>query len=186
MAKPFYEPGRYWGRITHQKLGETKTGKPQLVLSFLVVGKLNPVDPDGDLLPVPQQYERSIFRVITENTIDYVMEDLEALEFTGGSFQHFDEESPDCCDLRGKERAFSCKHDEDQNGQPREQWGLAKDGGGPQVKPLDNKAARQLDAMFGKRLKKAAGNGAKARTEAAAPQSPPPAAASGPSDDIPF
>jgi len=156
MAKTFYEPGRYWGTITRQRLGETKTGKAQLVLSFQVLGKINPADPQGELLPVPAQYERTVFRVITDKTIGYVTDDLLTLGFTGASFQDFDEGSPNCCDLRNHEHAFSCTHENDQDGEPREKWSIARDSTGPNVKALDEKAIRKLDAMFGKHLKELA------------------------------
>ena len=155
MARPFYEPGRYWGKITRQKLGQASTGTPQLVLSFTVLGKVDPADPDGNLLPVMQQYERTIFRSITEKTIEWVGQDLETLGFTGGSYRQFDEDDPECCDLRGNELAFSCNHEAHyKTGEPCEKWSIASDGSGLEVKPLDDQAIRKLDAMFGKQLKK--------------------------------
>lgn len=174
MAKALhYEPGRYWGKVTNQKLTQSSTGNSQIVITFHIVGKVNPNDPDGDLLPCPNEYERSIFRTITEKTIQWVEQDLERLGFEGESFGQIDLEHPNCCDLRGKELAFSCTHEADNReefaGVLRERWSIATDGTGPQLKPLDSKAIRKLDAMFGKSLK-----GLKKRTKEALPAEPPP------------
>jgi len=202
---PTYEPGRYWGRITRQQLGQTSNGNPQFVLSFLIVGKVNPADPEGDLLAVPQQYERSVYRVITEKTTEYLLQDLEVLGFTGESFAALDENNSDCCDLRGTELAFTCTHEfrqaQDETGKwvntkdVRERWSIARDSTGPKVEPLTAKDVKKLDAMFGRALKqssaavKAAENPVEKPPEAKTePTIMEEAAAmdSKPEDDIPF
>ena len=155
MARIFYDQGRYWGKITRQRLGESSNGNPQLILSFTVLGKINPADPQGELLAVTQQYERTVFRTITDKTIDWVLKDLETIGFTGGSYGQFDENASDCCDVRGKELEFSCNHKAHyKTGEPVEEWSIASDSPGMEVEPLDNQAVRKLDAMFGKQLKK--------------------------------
>ena len=197
---PFYEPGRYWGRVTRQKLGKTRNGNPQLVLTFLVVGKVNPAEPDGDLLGVPEQYERSLYRVITDNTLDYVIQDLDTLGFVGDSYSQFDEEDLNCCSLFDKEYAFYCSHKPREvkdeatgtyvpTGELREEWSLARETTGVNVEPLDKKEARQLDAMFGKALKQLGGK--KPTAEKPPPQESAPRvhrdpAEAPPDDEIPF
>lgn len=167
MAKAlYYEPGRYWGKVTNQQLGVSGSGNAQIVITFRVLGKVNPADPDGDLLPCLNEYERSVFRTITDKTIEWVQQDLEKLGFDGDSFGQIDLQHSHCCDLRGTELAFSCTHEADNRaeyaGVLRERWSIASDSGAPQVKPLDSKALRQLDAMFGKSLKAIKKNGKKA------------------------
>lgn len=151
MSGPYFEPGRYWGRLKQQALGKTSNGNPQIILTFDIVGKINLSDPDGDLLSCPQ-YERTVFRVITQKTIDWVLQDLEALGFQGTSFGEIDPTQPRFQDLTGKELALYCDH-ETYEGKTREKWGIYSEGGGLQVKPLEAQDVRKLDAMFGKALK---------------------------------
>jgi hypothetical protein len=162
MARgPQYEVGRYIGKVTHQRLGETSSGKPQLVLSFQVLGMVNLSDPEGDLFSCPQG-ERSIYRVITEKTLDYAKSDMDSLEWYGDRWSQFDEENPSFVGIIGNEYAFFCKHEPKQaknddgewvaTDELREVWSIAQ-AGGPQVKPLEAKALSKLDAMFGKALK---------------------------------
>lgn len=154
MTKPFYPCGRYYGEITHQKLAETKTGNPQLVVSFLVKGGINPADPDGDLIAVAASYERTVFRVITDKTLQYAMEDLDALKWPGENWAQFDENASDCLDIRGQGAVFQCNHEPHyQTGELQERWSVGRNSTGPPVKPLDEKGARKLDALFGKALK---------------------------------
>ena len=141
----FYEPGRYVGRVTNHVLGRTKTGKPQFILTFEVIGKAD----GGD---VPANYERSVFRVITDKTVDYVMQDLDQLGFSGEKFGDLDVAESGVWDIRGQEFAFSCTHEE-YDGKHHERWSLARDGGTMQHTPLESKEVRQLDALFGRELK---------------------------------
>lgn len=167
---PAYDVGRYWGRITNQQLGESRNGHPQLVITFLILGRVDPTDPDGDLVPCDQR-ERSVFRVIMESTLDYVVEDLALLGFYGSSFRQLDLQAANAVNLCGSELAFFCDHDEYQ-GKVREKWSIARDGG-VQIKPLDDKAVRQLDAMFGAGLKTLPKPKAKPKPEPTAEVSPP-------------
>ncbi len=159
MARtPYYEQVRYWGKVVGQQLGVSSNDNPQIVITFQVLGKLNPEDPDGELLSCGEHYDRSIFLTVTSRTIEWVTRDLEQLGFDGNSFSQLDLNASDCCDLRGKEIAFTCKHEPHyKTGEPREKWNVANDSDGLQIKSLDAKGVRQLDAMFGKHLKKPAG-----------------------------
>lgn len=151
---PYYDPGRYWGKITRQALGQSSKGNPQLVITFLVLGRMNPEDPEGELLPCGQNYERSVYRTITDKTIDYVLEDLATLGFNGTSFGQLDPGVANHQSFIGQELALSCNHEPHyETGQPREVWGIARDGSGPVIKPLEPQAVRKLDALFGKALK---------------------------------
>jgi hypothetical protein len=159
---PQFAIGRYWGKVTHQRLGETSTGNYQLILSFQILGMVNLSDPEGDLLSCPQG-ERSFYRVLTESTIDFAKQDMNSLGWYGSKWSQFDEENTECFSIIGKEYAFYCKHEprnvkDEQTGkwvatsELKEVWGIAQ-AGGPQVKPLDNQKAKALDAMFGRALK---------------------------------
>ncbi len=158
---PTYDVGRYWGKVTHQRLGETSNGNYQLILSFSVLGMVNLSDPDGDLLRCPQG-ERSVYRVLTENTLEFAKQDMDVLGWYGSKWSQFDEENPDFVSIIGEELAFFCKHEprrvKDESGNwvntsdLREVWSIAQTGG-PMVKPLDQQKIKSLDTMFGRALK---------------------------------
>jgi len=145
----FYQPGRYLGCVTNHVLGRTKTGKPQFILTFEVLERIAGEGSE----PVAAKYERSVFRVITDKTVDYIMEDLDHLGFTHEKFGDLDVEKSGAWDIRGDEFEFSCTH-ESYEGKQHEKWQLARDGGGLQHTPLEVKEVRQLDALFGKALRK--------------------------------
>ena len=155
MARaPYYASGRYWGKITHQALTESSNGNPQVVVTFEVLGLVDPDNPDGDLLPCGQRNERSIFRAITAKTAEWVADDLRKLGFTSNKPSDVDLDSATCCDLRGNEAAFWCDHEPHyKTGEQQERWKVASDSPGLQVKPLEAKEVRKLDAMFGRFLK---------------------------------
>ncbi len=148
---PYYTPGKYLGKVVSQALGKTKNGNDQFVLTFVVQGKIDPADPDGALIEC-EKYERTVFRVFTPKTIEYIVNDLRTLGFEGGSFSLLDPETPSYHDFTGQEFAFTCEHDT-YDGQEREKWGIAREGGGLKVERLDNKAIRNLDATYGMALK---------------------------------
>lgn len=186
MMGTFYQPSRYWGKIVDHQMTKAKTGTPQFVITFLVVGRVNPEDPDGDLLGVEQQYERSVYRSITDKTVSYVLEDLQRLGVEIASWSELDMGDANAVALKGRELAFSCQHEPDQSGkQLREKWSIAGDGF--QHVPLERDDVRKLDALFGKALTKAkAGRTAPAlEPPVDAPFAPQPAEVARP-DDIPF
>ncbi len=155
--KPYYEPGRYWCKIVNQQLGKASTGNPQIVITFQVLGKVDLADPEGNLLRVNNDYERSYFRTITDKTAEWAVDDLHKLGFTGDSFGQLNLDHPNCCDLRGSEVSFTCAHEEDNRsdhrGEIKERWSVSGDGGTLKVAPLADKDVRKLDALFGKALK---------------------------------
>lgn len=150
--KPFYDADRYLVRITNQALGSTSKGNIQLVVSFLVLGKPDPANPEN-YFPAKQQLERRFYRVINENTIEFVLEDLRALGFSGDSFAQLDPSSPNHFSFKDLELEMYCGHGRDDKGEVREEWSIAR-GGGPLVKEAaPGEKVRQLDYAFGARLR---------------------------------
>lgn len=145
----YYPEGLFIGKIVNHVLGETKTGKPQLIITFIVIGKRDPANPDGPLITVYEQFDRTIYRVITNKTIDFVLQDLAQLGFQGDSFSELDCNSQVHQDFRGQECNVYCKHD-NYNGRDNEKWSFAH---GDIVKPLPATSVLKLDALFGKQLK---------------------------------
>jgi hypothetical protein len=152
MSGPFYEIGRYACKVTNQALGEAKTGTPQFILQFTVMGKVDPSDPSR-YIPGAAQYERTHYRAITDKTIQYFLEDLKILGFKGASFKELDPSNSNFHDFRGQDVDMWCGHENGQDGKPREKWGVARVGSTLEVKPIEPKKLRDLDNLFGKQLK---------------------------------
>lgn len=153
-----YAQARYRGRVVSQALSETGTGNTQFVLTFDILGVYDPTQPEGLLQTTPGQ--RSVFRVITEKTIEYFLEDLKYLGFDKGTFGALDPASPNHHSFVGQEIDALCSHEE-YEGKMKERWQLSRGGGGLNLKPVDSKAVRSLDALFGAKLKANAAPSAK-------------------------
>ena len=143
--KPFYDEGFYNCRIVKQEISKASTGTAQFVLRFTVLEYS-----DGGA--VPQQYERTCYRYITEKTMKYVEQDLDTLGFTGTSLRQLDPSQPQHQSFVGNTVEFRCVYENDQNNEPREKWSIALPMSGRELEsvPLDPAAYRQLDAMFGR------------------------------------
>ena len=168
--KTQYRQGRYWARCTSQVLGESKPkegeshGTKFVALGFAILGEVNSADPDGALLTCAAG-DRTVFLYLTEKTVERSIEELRSLGFDKDSFRYLLPEVAGYVNLAGTEVALQCRHDTYQ-GDTKEKWSLAFQGGGPpNIKPLNQAGVRQLDALFGKALKakpaKSNGNGAK-------------------------
>jgi hypothetical protein len=149
-SSAYYKKGRYACKVVSQALGENKKGNPQFVLRFLVLGEVDPTEPTN-YIPAGQQYERTHYRVITEKTIDYFIDDLKLLGFEGASFKDLDPSSPTFHDMTGLDIDMWCDVEE-WDGGTQEKWGVAQVGGF-KIEPLDAKKVRDLDNLFGKQLK---------------------------------
>jgi hypothetical protein len=144
----FYDQGRYECEITQQAMTKASTGTVQFVLRFRV---LRFVLANGEMENVRQQYERTSYRAITENTMKYVERDLEALGFTGNSLRDLDPVNRTHESFVGKVLDFNCGHDKDLKGDLREKWSVAwaeQESSAIEGSPVEPAAYRQLDALF--------------------------------------
>ncbi len=177
----YYSNGRYLGRITDQALGRSKIkGTPEIAIQFEVRGGIDPADPEGELLSAPIG-RRTVYLYITDGTYEYVLRDLATLGFDGDSFNKLDPQVLGYCDLTGKEVEFECRS-EIYEGEEREKWSVARDTTLRSI-PLDAKDVRELDALYGKELKKQA---KKAPKETSPAQATEPVPAQEEPADIPF
>lgn len=146
----YYDKGNYKAVVTAQAMSAAKTGNPQFLLTiqpthFVPAGK-------EPLLLGEGGTQRTIFKTITDKTIDYLLDDLQRLGFTGGSFTRLDPAAPDHQSFVGQEVDAYCIHENDQDGQLREKWNLSSGGGGIKAAPLDVNGLAKLDALFGRKL----------------------------------
>jgi hypothetical protein len=182
-----FDEGRYWVKVLSQALGKSKKkGTPEFALRVLVMGRVNPEQPDGDLLPC-NKAERTIYLYITEGTAEYVIRDLERIGFDKPSFKFLDPNNEHFHDFAGSEFEAFCDHEE-YEGKQNEKWRFAKPRGQSDVAPLEASEVRKLDSLFGKQLSKVGKkNGSPPKAEkpaasAAIEDRPPPPT----DDDIPF
>lgn len=187
-----FEKGRYRAKIVGQGFGETKPstpGKdpnPKFFWRIIPIGMYSIDKPGGELAEC-NQWERMIERVITENTVDYFVQDLEKLGCSIRSFEQLDPENEGHYSFVDLEVDVFCNHKTSNDGKTFEEWRFSFGGGGKsrEVEPLDKKSLRKLDALFGQKLKAAIGKPAKANGKAkAAPVAA--AAASVTEDEVPF
>ena len=150
MPKPYYSVGPYIGEVVQQAIGETSTGKPQDILRVKILGT---PEADGSYTPV-QQYERTIYMVLTEATMKFQVENLRIIGFTGNRITDFAPESDNFQDVTGNQVPLWCGEKAHyKTGEPQEDWSISKGASKIEVKPLDAKGKRSLDSLFAKALK---------------------------------
>ena len=146
-----FAQGRYKATVTHQRLGESRNGTPQFVLSFRPDWKVDLERPGEELLPC-DHWERSVFFYFSAKAVEISLEQLHEIGFRGTSFFELDPETPGFCDFCGLTIDVICEHEAYQ-GETKERWRLARAGGGLEIKKLDDRQTRKLDALFGRKLK---------------------------------
>lgn len=176
MSNAQYAPGIYRGRVTTWGLTKSASkGTNQFVLRFVVLGIVDQSDPEAGLISCPQM-ERSVYRPITEKTVDWVIDDLQKIfGYDRESFAYLDPSHPGAFNFGEFETNFRCAHEVYQ-GKTQERWSF--DSGSSEITPLEKSEVDKLDALFGKRLKRdkkpatvpvGDGNGATAPTPTPAP-----------------
>jgi hypothetical protein len=175
----YYAPGIYKCRIVAQRFDRTSNGNPRFNLEIVPMV-------DGQDGP----YTRSIRWTITDKTVKYVNQKLERLGFRGSSYRELDESNgASFHNFAGLEISAQCQH----NDKGYEDWDLPKEGGSdsPKLPPNERRdVGNQLDALFGKTLRKTNPQASPAKSPPVAPK---PTAAIDPAvveaagdDEIPF
>lgn len=187
----FYEPGRYRCEVTQQAMTKASTGNPQFVLKVQVLDEYVGLE---ETEPCRQQYERTIYRTITDGTMTFFMKELDTLGFQGGSLRLLDPNNDGFTDFKGVQIDCLCKHEPNYKDKSviQEKWSICWPEGEMASKPIEGeelKASdyRALDALFGKAAKTTP---KPAATKPAAPKPPPapqPAEIGiGDDDELPF
>jgi hypothetical protein len=141
----YYEQGAYRCEIIDQGLSQSSNGNPQIWLKIQVMESVD--HPEEQL----QSYDRTVFWTITDKTVNFVLDKLDALGFSGESWRQLDLNHANPQSFVGTSADFFCKL-ETYEGKERERWDLSfNTGGGAQA--LDEAQSRQLDTLFGKKLK---------------------------------
>ena len=148
---PYYDEGIHVGQVLQQGLTKATTGTFQFVLTIKVLGVADPHD-STTYVPHRTQFQRSIYMAITEKTIEFVVPTLETLGYEGSTFGALDPSHPEYQSFVDKTFDFMCLHEKDQEGNLREKWSVARRAKLPELKPLESREMRQLDALFGRAL----------------------------------
>jgi hypothetical protein len=182
---PHYQIGNYIGEIVAQGLSKARTGNSQFVVRVKVLGVTGQ---NGAFLTDPFQYERTIFMTITPNTIDRIADTLEMLGYNRQGFGPLDPSHPQHVSFIGKQVDLYCNHENDQNGNLREKWGISTGSGGKalDLTPLNQKELRELDALFGRNIRSAPSTSVASPVTGRAPQNRATTAEEITDDDIPF
>ena len=172
------DEGKYRGRICEWSLSQSKTKKtPQFAVTCELIGYY-----DRDQLnDMSGSDKRTVFKFITENTVDYFIEDMRKLGWNGDQFAELNPDHPGGHNFKDVEVDLTCEH-ETYEGKDRERWNFAFGGGGMQLTALDKKGVSSLQALFGSKLKATAAKPA-AKPMPAKPV-PAPAAATADEDTI--
>lgn len=181
MSEVYYNPGKYICRVTQQGFDTTKSGTPQFVLSFTVIGT-----DTGE--PVPQK-NRAYYKVLTEKTMEYFVKDMQSMGVDATSLRMLDPNTPGHIDLVGREVLMFMKYGQDQNGDEKEEWSPAF--ARREFTPPPAAELSRLDMLFGRAMKSAGVTPKPAgpATPARQPAPPPPqpvAAGNVADDDVPF
>lgn len=170
------QQGRYRGRISKVQVGETTNGNPQIVYTVELDGRVGADGDDTSCAGV----SRSIFRVLTENTVKYAFEDLRRLGYDRDDLDGVDPSSPGAFNFVGTPVTvrMELKTSNKGDGSTFEEWSFSFGGGAPAVKPVaDRGKMAKLNALFRQ----------EARSSGVAPaRRPPPAAGERTEDKIPF
>lgn len=164
MPTELMENSSYIGRIVRHSFGESKNGNPQLGITFELLGRVNPMDPDGELLAC-EGVERTMFWTFTEKTMEWLPRDLARIGYNKSSFRFLDPNDPQAHSFEGVEIPVYFTLEE-YKGKWKERWALSS---GQQTKPVEAKKLRELDAMFGKNLRAAVSQNAPAPAPVVAP-----------------
>lgn len=144
---PFYPAGRYRCEIVDHGLTTAGTGTVQEAIRFLV---LEGTQPAAEVT----QYERTAYLPVTEKTMQYLVPKLAAIGIDG--LKQLKKGDPSYKSLAGTYVEMYCKHESQPGKETREKWDVASSQGTPlEFKPIDDKALRQLDMLFGKEKKNA-------------------------------
>jgi hypothetical protein len=182
---PFYAEGWYSVEGIDAALGESKNGHPMVTIKVLPIASVSAyVDAAGieqrQETRVQKSYERTtriVLKVDDEQSQEFALMKLRQAGWQGDSFREL-------AGLRGLRFDMSCKHEPgtgDYAGRMFERWEMPLPRRDSEPLENDDKLARKLDALFGKKLKT---NGTSKPATATAP--PLPDGTDVLDDDIPF
>lgn len=166
---PFYVPGFYLCNVDSQAFQESKNGNPMIVFQVTPEGRVvtsfgSDGEPVEELEPLDKNYQRTARLVFaSDDAADYNILKLRYAGWQGDRFATLD--------LTDQRVRMECRHEPGQGqyaGSTFERWEFPLPPRESVELESDDKVARRLDNLFGKKLK---GNGAE-KPKAAAKATP--------------
>lgn len=153
---PFYEPGFYLCNVDSHAFQESKNGHPMIVFKVTpelrIVTSYNasgePVESHVSLSKSYQRTSRIVINTESEQSMDYALMKLREAGFTGTKFTELN--------LEGSRVRMECSHEPGQGqyaGSTFERWEFPLPPRESVPLESDDKVARRLDNLFGKKLK---------------------------------
>lgn len=142
-----YDKGVYRCKVLAQGFGKSKNKGTQFF--FLTVQPLALVVSETEEELVYENYTRDVVKYLTDKTIDYVLDDLESIGWSGGQLSELAGNQF----FVGKEILCLCEHESANDGKVYDRFNLYREMVGRSVDPLDASDVRKLDAMFGSKVK---------------------------------
>lgn len=177
----FEDNAVYDCKVLDQGFGKSKNKGTQFF--FLTVQPVARVLSDTESEPEFTQFTRTIERYMTEKTIDYFLEDLESLGWSGGQLSEL---AHNKCFV-GETIRCSCKHENGLDGKVYDKFSIYREFAGKKVEPLESTDVRKLDALFGSKVKAKFGGSKKPAPTTIARSEPEPLATHANGDpDLPF
>ena len=137
-----YATGKYRGKVTSQRFGETTKGTPFFKLTF------EPVSCTSDEYAFPDTvYPRDVTLFLSEKALPYSIEKLRALGWEGVKFAELEPSTEGFFDFRNAEIEVACSISD----AGYEDWDLITHRNG-EVKESDASIAATLDRTYGKEL----------------------------------
>lgn len=148
-----YDQGDHAATITKQEFGQSDNANqtPFFALTIQPTAKIDMETSDREDVIGPV---RTLRLFLSDKAAPHTIKKLRALGWDGSSFGELNPDADDHHSFVGQEIVVRCKHEE-YNGQPQEKWDFPQEGG-LEIKKLDDKGMRKLDALFGKHLKEGA------------------------------
>jgi hypothetical protein len=147
-----FPAGPYWGKVTRQSFGQNEKNNTVFTLTLELMGRTVRDANGEDTLEVVGYAERTVYMYLTAKTIGFVTEKLRAIGYTRNSLRFLDPATDGYHNFEGAEVPLWCKHDS-YDGKLREKWDISTGGAGVKLDPVDAKALRGLDVLFGKAAK---------------------------------
>lgn len=142
-----YDKGVYLATVQRQYMGQSKEkNTPYFALEVIIEAR---VFPGNDVQRVDRN-PRTVYMYLTDATIEFVTEQLAFIGYDNSSLAFLDPEKPGFHNFEGKEIELWCGHGT-YKGETQEKWSISVPREPPA--PLDPKALRSLDALFGKAMR---------------------------------
>lgn len=129
-------------------MGQSKEkNTPYFALEVIIEAR---IFPGNDVQRVKERNQRTVYMYLTDATIEFVTEQLAHIGYDKSSLSFLDPDKEGFHDFEGKEIELRCGHGTYKN-ETQEKWSISV----PReaAVPLDPKALRSLDALFGKAMR---------------------------------